>query len=281
MVVDDLLRTVEGSTPAARRMMMMQREAATSSAAAPSTSSQPTPASKTISKGGANKVVKGRPSMPTPPTITKRIGGTTRTSAQRQKESTPKGMSSASRLMDQDEQGQSTYEEEEEDMHVSPPNIQSLTMQDDDDDDEDSDNEDESDEDEDGAEAGTLPSLSRPRGVLSRDQPGATGRQTGHTASSISHSIDEDTLFGIRDPSLNSATKNNYQHGRPVSKQSTTAAAARAHVAATPSTRPFQPMGQPQDLGTVFRGRPLLDDDRMRDETFSAPSPTPASQHRD
>lgn len=319
LVVDDLLRTVEGTTPAARRRLMQEKEAA-AQGRSPSDVRL-----KAVTSGlagtplgsGKGKPTKGRLSMPTPPTITKRVTGSRSTLAA-QRESTPKAaaglpsqpgsaLSSAARLMDVDEEGQSLVEggrgygdrDEDEDIPVdlgtglsrlaltqSSAGLDNLLEPaDGDEDDSDNDPDDDSESDEDDAKAA---SIVRPRHDIQRGGNERSGALTSSSLASVSHSIDEDTLFGIRDPSLNSGAGTTGKSARvnPVpggqgdgtakrtSQPSDGQDVGRRTVTATPSTRAYKPMGHVAGLGTVHRGRPLLGEER--DDTYSAPSPTPA-----
>ncbi|MCO5599833.1 hypothetical protein L7F22_053940 [Adiantum nelumboides] len=310
LVVDDLLRTVESTTPAARRRLMQERQGGKEDL--PAIGVRPRPIERLEGNVGSNNVVgtplgtgkrrpnKGRTSMPTPPTVTKRVGGTIRASTSTQRESTPKSISNrtpstASRLMDEDEEGQSLANEEDipEDLGTG---LSKLAINrpgaadgmdklfEGDEDDSDNDMEDTDSEDEEDEYEGSAVSSVRAPGAFPK------GNNASHTSSSIasvSHSIDEDTLFGIRDPSLGqkpyksaaassqtpmvSNTSRAGTTNRPLPHQS----ANPSLTAATPSANQYRPMGQVSNLGTVYRGRPLLGEER--DDTYSAPSPTPAA----
>ncbi|PWN36392.1 uncharacterized protein FA14DRAFT_54739 [Meira miltonrushii] len=314
LVVDDLLRTVEGTTPAARRRLMQERQGGREDAPVGVRSRAIERVEVNVAGNnvvgtplgtGKRRPNKGRTSMPTPPTVTKRVGGTIRASTSTQKESTPKSMSNkvpstASRLMDEDEEGQSLANDEvPEDLGTGLSKL-AITrpgaadgmdkLFEGDEDDSDNDMEDTDSEDEEDEYEGSAISSVRAPGAF----PMNNASHTSSSIASVSHSIDEDTLFGIRDPSFGPkvhkggpsqtpAVSNASRTGsasisgqgkttnRPLPHQSATA----SHVAATPSNNSYRPMGQVANLGTVYRGRPLLGEER--DDTYSAPSPTPAA----
>lgn len=110
-----------------------------------------------------------------------------------------------------------------------------------------------------------LPDLRSASAAGRREVSGAHS-SSGWTATSAasSRAIDQDTLFGIRPPT-----------------------AARTHVAAAPAVQQaaassssadaFRPWGAVADMGTINGGRALLGE---RDNTYSAPSPTPAAREQ-
>jgi hypothetical protein len=136
----------------------------------------------------------------------------------------------------------------------------------------DSESDDSSSDDDDDDEAGVGSALgSSARGEAS----GAYSISQGWTASSISsaasasasgassraRTIDQDTLFGIRPPAPRAPAA--------------PAPAAASGAAAGAGKDGFRPWGHVDEMGTVHGGRPLLDE---RDNTYSAPSPTPATR---
>lgn len=370
LVVDDLLRTVEGTTPATRRKLMREREQQHALEGVPegpvSHTSVPSPAGLvgTPLRKGVQR--KGRTSMPTPPTITKRMGGRqSRTSAVNLhspsvvEHGSP--VSSSARLLDKGEDGEDEEEVPAElgtglskvAMTQTSDSLDKLldTSQaaDDQDDDDDSDNDDtDSDEDDAVYDGAGMPGLSSggmggPSGGYpsSATRNGAlSSRDAGSTVASlvsVSHSIDEDTLFGIREPaampeakrssasgggggggsgksavaattlgeaqrsrtaqagargsSSASASASKVRGSSGASRAPASAATARSRLSSTPgramsggakqatattpsSSKAYQPLGRVAALGTVHRGRPLLGEGR--DDTYSAPSPTPA-----
>jgi len=201
LVVDDLLRTVEGASPAMRRKLLQDKDLFVKQKSRAGMAMGGL-ASTPLKKGAQ----KGRKSLPTPPTVTKRQtrGGPNSNS--------PAGISS-SRLLDEDEDGL-TYNdlamgEEEE---VSPDlgtglsrlaltqssaSIDKLLEVNDDDDDSSGEEESDSDSEEDLPRSSTRPGASRSHVGNGSDYP------TGSSLVSNSRSIDQDTLFGIRDPNVN------------------------------------------------------------------------------
>lgn len=299
LVVEDLLRTVEGTSPATRRTLMQQRSGKEQGIHDHASSSKGligTPLRKPVSR-------KGRTSMPTPPTITKRVGSQVPTSGP--SESTP---ATSSRLFDEDEEGGDLSFREsgvrgEDDipadlgtglskvaLGTSASSIDKLldsSQLDDDDSDNDVDDSDEEDDDV-GFSAGSV--------AKAPYQPTQHHIHDGFTSltaasSSLSHSIDEDTLFGIQEPSrtrhshvktqLHDHKRNDatpLEQNVPQLQRASDHFRTKQAASATPSARDYQPMGQVQQLGTVFRGRPLVNEER--DYTYSAPSPTPAGAQR-
>lgn len=316
LVVDDLLRTVESSTPAARRRLMQERQEGkgqiprgpqlrSGEQSIPSSNLPGTPLGT-----GKRRPNKGRTSMPTPPTVTKRAVGTIRPSGSTQKESTPKTMktnktpSTASRLIDEDEEGQSLANEEvPEDLGtglsklaISRPGAADGMDKLFEGDEDDSDNDMEDTDSEEDEYEGSALSSARAQGAIKQ----GGGSHTSSSIASVSHSIDEDTLFGIRDPSLAQKSHKNGASsitasqtpmmssntsrvttgsgsgkGKGTSGNLSHQSAKSTNAAATPSSNSYKPMGQVANLGTVYRGRPLLGEER--DDTYSAPSPTPAA----
>lgn len=313
LVVDDLLRTVESTTPAARRRLMQERQGGKEDEpigmrprAVERSEERNMAGSNVVGTPlgtGKRRPNKGRTSMPTPPTVTKRVGGTIRASTSTQRESTPKSNSNkvpstASRLMDEDEEGQSLANEDvPEDLGTGLSKL-AITrpgaadgmdkLFEGDEDDSDNDMEDTDSEDEEDEYEGSAISSVRAPGAF----PMGNASHTSSSIASVSHSIDEDTLFGIRDPSLGQKAYKSGPSQTPAvaSRTGATSSSGQAKstnrtlphqsanaplLAATPSNNAYRPMGQVANLGTVYRGRPLLGEER--DDTYSAPSPTPAA----
>ncbi|PWN45633.1 hypothetical protein IE81DRAFT_363871 [Ceraceosorus guamensis] len=253
---------------------------------------------------------KRRGSLPTPPTLTKGHqnpppnalkASTTPSAAPRAASNVPGSASSAAsakapstvgssaaRLLDEDEGGLGEVQEDEEDepadlgtglsrialTHGADGVDKLLLPADDDESDSDSLS---SSEESDGA----------PTAAGGRQAGGATGDPSGQysvsgwTASSMASSgssrartIDQDTLFGIRPPA----------QGQSASGAASASGAGRTnHSSIAPTNRGeaksgnegFRPWGQVEEQGTVHGGRGLLDE---RDNTYSAPSPTPAAR---
>lgn len=276
LMVDDLLKSVQANSPAARaraqKLRNSQREQdGASRPGEPSTSSKPslinTPLKKVVSSSR-----KRRDSLPTPPTITKRMDatktfGTTTTpaaapsalhsgsipastSASSVKSSGQK--STAAKLIDRDEGGDGGSEDDDEEvpedlgtglskvaMAKTSAGVDKLLQVDDDEEsDEESDDDDEEEEEDSEEDRGA-------RGAAHRMRTTVASPLTTSSMASSSRNIDQDTLFGIREVDQ------------------------RPSPAASGSN--FRPMGQVDE--TVYNGRPLLSEGR--DDTYSAPSPTP------
>ncbi|CEH15725.1 dash complex subunit ask1 [Ceraceosorus bombacis] len=103
---------------------------------------------------------------------------------------------------------------------------------------------------------------------------GWTASSMASSGSSRARTIDQDTLFGIRPPAQGqgaSGTASASGAGR--TNHSSTASSKRGEAKA--EHEGFRPWGQVEEQGTVHGGRGLLDE---RDNTYSAPSPTPAAR---
>lgn len=240
---------------------------------------------------------KGRKSLPTPPTVTKRIG-THRLSRGLQDTQSPAGTSS-SKLLDEDEDGN---DEDDDDNHddkkvgttlesgldklslaQTSSNIDKLLEIGEDDEDSEEE-ESESDEEEENAALTVAAAVARTNRMASVTAVHRNGEDypTSSSLASTSRSIDQDTLFGIRDPhsskpSIPPSSLQNISNFHssssegPAQSSSTTSSASGAI-----NQQVYQPMGSRlYEQGTVYGGRPLLGDDR--EDTFSAPSPTPAT----
>ncbi|UZJ54796.1 hypothetical protein CBS101457_004116 [Exobasidium rhododendri] len=289
LVVSDLLKTVEGASPATRRRIVQDRSQYTSQS------------SRAATKGGAREALVSTPlkvksltsrmPLPTPPTVTKRFGrGDARFES-------PAGVSS-SRLLDEDEDGNNSIDgigpEENTVESVlskltltqSLASIDRLLQNDDDDDDDDSSVEDDSEsesEEEDDLQQHQTGRIQRLTGVINNDNNSHGEDATGSSLLSISRSIDQDTLFGIRDPSLvkTASTANaTSTHSKGAEAAKPTNTKAISLPSATSSLQGSHELYQPinhrlYEQGTVYGGRPLLGDDR--EDTYSAPSPTPAT----
>lgn len=236
LALDDLLKTLEGVSPATKRKMIQRIGADTRGTSGGALTSTP------LRMGPA----KGRKSLPTPPTITKRIDGTTILHRGASSSQQSPATTSSARLFDEDEDGV---------------------------DDEDSeDDESESDEEDDGINAaaahatGRIPSVQS--SINGSDYP------TNSSLASYSRSIDQDTLFGIRDPHKAAPTCSASSLHKSTSFSSSSDAPTVS--SSTKGSKPYQPINpRLYEQGTVYGGRPLLNDDR--EDTFSAPSPTPAT----
>ena len=283
LVVDGLLKTVEDASPATRQWMQQEREMQRGQAGRlPAMRAGPGGLVSTPLKRG---IQKGRKSLPTPPTVTKRAGGNQGSRWEAQAADSPTGMSSA-RLLDEDEDGDDLLrggEEGDEDNDYVDPDLGTglsrialsqtsasidklLQVNPDDEDSSGDDDESESDEEDDA--------LRRPAASGAHLHSGGD-YPTASSLSSNSRSIDQDTLFGIRDPSRAPAGP-----GPSALKTALAFSSSELPSSDIPSSstgsHPYEPMGAHlYEQGTVYGGRPLLGDDR--EDTFSAPSPTPAT----
>ncbi|KAF6767364.1 DASH complex subunit Ask1 [Kalmanozyma brasiliensis GHG001] len=300
MMVDDLLRSVGASSPAPRAWpKSASKHRAAEGAAAHVASSRKQPVSTPLRMGrkeakqrdrqsGAGR---RRDSIPTPPTLTKRgpslaqddtpssslVGGASTANA-----------SSAAMLMDADEglePGVSAPDMHHRFNALNLKNAGVLPLEDDDDDDDDDDDESSDSESDDGGDdiAGSMLSSGAKYSVSSNSRIGGGSQHdnSGWTSSTVSsfnqpkqagRSIEDDTLFGVRS---NAAPREvEMQSSRSQPKAGTASAQSRATGAKGDDPRgedSFKVWGHVDEMGTVHGGRPLVD----RDDTYSAPSPTP------
>lgn len=234
---------------------------------------------------------KGRKSLPTPPTITKRIG-TQRLSRGIQDIQSPAGTSSA-KLLDEDEGGggDSDNEDDKVDMNLgigklsleqTSTHIDKLLEMGEDDEDSEEEESESDDEEENAAMTADFSNRMASTTAIHSYRSGVD-YPTSSSLHSNSRSIDQDTLFGIRDPNNSSkpplppsSLQNTSNFHSSSSSSSSEAPAQSSSSSKSASKQVYQPMGAHlYEQGTVYSGRPLLDDDR--ENTFSAPSPTPAT----
>lgn len=309
MMVDDLLRSVGASSPAPRvwpKSSSKSRAGEAQAAHGASSRKQPVatplrmdrkePKQREKQSGGGGR---RRDSIPTPPTLTKRGPSLAReaTPSASQPGGSSANASSAALLMDADE-GLELNEADAisaADVHqrfggLNLKAVAPLPLDDDDDDDDDNDDDDESSESEseDGGDsiAGSMLSSAAKYSVSSNSRSGNNSQpdNSGWTSSTISsfnqpkqagRSIEDDTLFGVRAP----AEPRTAAAGRGTrGTSSSSAVPARSIAAATGDARgddSFKVWGHVDEMGTVHGGRPLVD----RDDTYSAPSPTPLNMN--
>ncbi len=154
---------------------------------------------------------------------------------------------------------------------------------DDDEDDDDDDDESSDSESDDGGEsmAGSMLSSAAKMSASSNSRLGAGSQQdnSGWTSSTISsfnqpkqagRSIEDDTLFGVRDPAQARGTTAARGGSAGAQTKPTGAGAGDAR-----GEESFKVWGHVDEMGTVHGGRPLVD----RDDTYSAPSPTPLNMN--
>jgi DASH complex subunit ASK1 len=270
LAVDDLLRTIEGASPATRRNLIQRIGADSHSLRG---TGSPVNLTSTPLKRGP---LKGRKSLPTPPTVTKRIGGTAKLTRGVQDTQSP-ATSSSARLLDEDEDGIDPDEDDDLGTGLSKLGLTQTSagidklLQGGTEDDEDSEEEDESDSDDEEA----MPASSQIPTV--RANKNGSDYPTGSSLASNSRSIDQDTLFGIRDPNKVSAPSSSaLKHSAKFSSSSDAPTQSSSSVNNGSSSGQYQPINHKlYEQGTVYGGRPLLNDDR--EDTYSAPSPTPAT----
>lgn len=290
LAVNELLHSIEVASPATRRRILEKhiKDSAAAGTRMPSNNLTSTPLRKPIQKG--------RKSLPTPPTVTKRIGRST-LSRGAQGVDSPAGASSA-RLFDEDEAGDDLRDEGGEAANDLGSGLSKLALSRsprgmdrlldinvDDEEDSSGDEDDESDSDEE-EEIGQADNLSRAsattlQSALKRSGVGID-YPTGSSLASISRSIDQDTLFGIRDPNKSLASGEvgqgsvtSHSRARASSALGRQKEQTLAREKREKGKETYQPMGaRLYEQGTVYSGRPLLGDDR--EDTYSAPSPSPA-----
>ncbi|TKY85125.1 hypothetical protein EX895_006205 [Sporisorium graminicola] len=302
MMVDDLLRSVGASSPAPRVWpKSSSRPKGGEGAAVHSASSRKQPVSTPLRLGrkearqrdrqsGAGR---RRDSIPTPPTLTKRGPSLAQ-------EATPNSSqvggsnggasanaSSAALLMDADEGLELNA--------ADAPGISASELQhrfsglplDDDDDDDDDDDESSDSESDDGGDsiAGSMLSSGAKFSASSnsRNGGGSQNDNSGWTSSTVSsfnqpkqagRSIEDDTLFGVRAPQQRAAETNGSRSQSGAGAGRTSGGQSRAAGTKGDDARgeeSFKVWGDVDEMGTVHGGRPLVD----RDDTYSAPSPTP------
>lgn len=291
LMVDDLLKSVQANSPAARaraqklRDSQRRQDSGLKPGAASSSSPSPKPSLiNTPLKKVASSSRKRRDSLPTPPTITKRMDATKTFGTSTTPSAAPSnllsgsmaaststssiGSSSAAKLLDQDEDGRGgdlvgEGEEDEEEEEEVPEDLGTglskvamaktsagvdklLQVDDEEDSDEESEDDYDEEEEEEEEEEKDLGTGEGHRGQR-RTKTTVASPLTNSSLASSSRNIDQDTLFGIRDVA----------HEVP-----SPGASGNSH---------FRPMGQVDE--TVYNGRPLLSEGR--DDTYSAPSPTP------
>lgn len=295
MMVDDLLRSVGASSPAPRAWPKSASRPRAGHDEAPTASSRKQPVSTPLrmSRKEAKQLekqrgsAKRRNSIPTPPTLTKRGISVA-------PETTPgassANVSSAALLMDAGEGLEldaASAGDEAGEVHrrFGGLNLRAAGMLpvDDDEDDDDDDDESSDSESDDGGEsmAGSMLSSAAKMSASSNSRLGAGSQQdnSGWTSSTISsfnqpkqagRSIEDDTLFGVRDPAQARGTTAARGGSAGAQTKPTGAGAGDAR-----GEESFKVWGHVDEMGTVHGGRPLVD----RDDTYSAPSPTPLNMN--
>ncbi|KDN39540.1 hypothetical protein K437DRAFT_259031 [Tilletiaria anomala UBC 951] len=304
MVVDDLLRTAGGSRIAppssasvatrecdSPRTRFLQRQQASATRGGTGSSHEaPSAAGRRTAPGTGAAVVRSavigtplktnrrsaRGSMPTPPTITRQEQGLPRIGERvgESRHATPasaagaggsSSKASSAMLMDEDEGG------------ADPPQLGSYTGyagRDDDDDDSDSDDDDsDSDSDDDGfAPPIAAPaSLSGNRGGASAapgNDPPSSVLSSSFSALAVQQSLKDDTLFGSKmgpNPFARAGSAS-------LSGAGPTSGSGPGGAPVSGAGSKFQPLGNLEDMGTVYEGRPLFDQDKTN--TWSAESPS-------
>ncbi|KAJ9477744.1 Protein SDS23 [Pseudozyma hubeiensis] len=225
MMVDDLLRSVGASSPAARAWpKSASKNRAGQAVAEHAASSRKQPVATPLRMGRKEAKQRDRQSgagrrrnsIPTPPTLTKRGPSLSQEDTLNSSNAPSANASSAAMLMDADE---------------------GLDLN-----------------------AADAPGLSSST-VSSFNQPKQAGR-----------SIEDDTLFGVRSNAAPRAAET--QSSRDASHAGVSSGQGKARVANGDDARgeeSFKVWGHVDEMGTVHGGRPLVD----RDDTYSAPSPTP------
>lgn len=304
MMVDDLLRSVGASSPAPR---VWPKGSSKSKGAEHVASSRKQPVATPLrmdrkeakqrdrQSGGGRR----RDSIPTPPTLTKRGPSLTQDGTPSGSHGASANASSAALLMDADEglelnatdaQGISAADVHQRfgGLNLKAAGVLPLDDDDYDDDDDDDDDESSDSESDDGGDsiAGSMLSSAAKFSASSNSRLGGGSQldNSGWTSSTISsfnqpkqagRSIEDDTLFGVRSnapPRAEAASSRGLSSGGGASGQGR---ATGAGASEGRSEESFKVWGHVDEMGTVHGGRPLVD----RDDTYSAPSPTPLNMN--